>query len=85
MAGGLPILLSIGGDAATIIAENDAGFRYEGKNPASLVAVIENLGQPGVRDRMARNSLAAHRERFSAEKVYGEMKRFVLSFAEASG
>jgi len=84
MAGGLPILLSIGGDAKTIIEQHDAGIAYEGKNAESLAAAIRKMLVPGVQQRMATNSLKAYREHFSASKVYGAMVNFILGFARSA-
>lgn len=81
MAGGLPILLSIGGDARTIIETHDCGIAYPGADSAGLMDAIGKLGVDGVQPRMSTNSLRAYREHFSAEKVYAEMARFVLAFA----
>jgi glycosyltransferase involved in cell wall biosynthesis len=81
MAGGLPILLSIGGDAKKIIEQHDAGIAYEGKSPASLAAAIRSMLVDGVQPRMAENALAAHRQHYSAEQVYANMADFVLGFA----
>ncbi len=83
MAGGLPVLLSIGGDAKKIIEEHDAGIAYEGRNPASLAAAIRSMLVPGVQARIAANSLEAHRRHYSAESVYANMAEFVLGFAGA--
>jgi glycosyltransferase involved in cell wall biosynthesis len=83
MAGGLPILLSIGGDAKDIIEQHDAGIAYEGKNPDSLVAAAIAMLADDVQARMAANSLRAYRDHYSAEKVYGDMADFVLGFAAA--
>lgn len=81
MAGGLPVLLSIGGDARKIIEEHDCGIGYAGGSPPSLVGAIHKLLADGVQPRMAANSLAAYRQHYSADKVYSEMARFVLGFA----
>ncbi|MEO8577084.1 MAG: glycosyltransferase, partial [Gemmatimonadales bacterium] len=81
MAGGLPILLSIGGDAREIIETHDAGIAYDGGNPASLVKAIETMLQNDVHQRMSENSLRAYREFYSASKVFSEMIDFILSFA----
>ena len=83
MAGGLPILLSIGGDAKTIVEQHDAGIAYEGKNPASLRSAINHMLTDGIQQRMAANSLEAHRLHYSAEKVYASMADFVLSFVRS--
>jgi len=81
MAGGLPVLLSIGGDAKEIIEEHDAGIAYQGRSPASLASAIKSMLANGVQPRMAANSLEAHRLLYSAETVYAKMADFVLGFA----
>lgn len=81
MAGGLPILLSIGGDARKIIEEHACGLSYEGGDPASLVKVIQTLLTKSVHDQMAAHSLRAYRDHYSAEIVYPEMVQHILSFA----
>ncbi len=81
MAGGLPVLISIGGDARDIVERNDAGMGYEGGNPESLVDVIGRMAENGVQQRMSESSLRAFRDHYSASKVYGEMDSFVTSLA----
>ncbi len=81
MAGGLPILLSIDGDARQIIDAHDAGIAYTGRDPQSLVKAIDALLADGTRERMSQNSLEAFRSHYSAEKVYANMIDFVLGFA----
>lgn len=77
MAAGLPILLSIGGDARTIIESNDCGIAYDGAAVASFIDAVNDLDEPGVRSRMAANSLTAYSEHYSASKVYGEMVAYI--------
>ena len=81
MAGGLPILLSIGGDARKIIEQHACGLAYEGRDPASLVSAIRAMLSEGAHQQMAANSLRAYREHYSAETVYREMVDHILSFA----
>jgi glycosyltransferase involved in cell wall biosynthesis len=83
MAGGLPILLSIGGDAATMIRQYDCGLGYEARKPETLVADLVAMSADGVRDRMAINSLNAYRDNYSAEKVYPEVIDHLLRLADA--
>jgi len=85
MAGGLPVLLSIGGDARRVIEEHRCGLPYEGGDPASLVKAIDEMRSDGIRDEMASNSLQAYRNHYAAEKVYGDMAEFVLDFAARNG
>jgi glycosyltransferase involved in cell wall biosynthesis len=82
MAGGLPILLSIGGDAKNIIEQHDAGIAYTGRDPQSLADSIEAILVESTRERRATNSRNAYEHHYSAEMVYGEMARHVLSFAD---
>jgi glycosyltransferase involved in cell wall biosynthesis len=82
MAGGLPILLSIGGDARAIITWHDCGLGYEAQRPETLVAAIDAMSADGVWQRMAANSLQAYRDNYSAEKVYSEMIDHVMTIAK---
>lgn len=83
MAGGLPILLSIGGDAKKIIELHNAGIAYEGESPRSLAAAIRTLLLPGTRAEMAANSLEAYEAHYSAATVYREMTEFILGFSRS--
>ena len=83
MAGGLPILLSIAGDAGAMIKRHDCGLGYEARKPETLVTAIEAMSADGARERMAANSLSAYRENYAAEKVYPEMIDHVLKLANA--
>ena len=85
MAGGLPILLSIGGDAKAIIEAYDCGLAYPGADPGGLASAIHQMLTDGAQSRMSANSLRAYRQHFSAEKVYADMAHFVLSFANGRG
>jgi glycosyltransferase involved in cell wall biosynthesis len=85
MAGGLPILLSIGGDAKTLIERHQCGLSYVGGDPASLVSAIRRMTTDGVQATMAANSLSAYRQHYAADKVYSEMAEFVLGFAKRNG
>lgn len=83
MAAGLPILLSIGGDAKGVIDEHDCGLSYQAGDPATLVRALDKLSEEGVHERMARNSLNAYRAHYSAEHVYADMCEHIVSFADA--
>lgn len=77
MAAGLPILLSIGGDAKAIIESTESGVAYNGGNPESFASAIDRLALDGERDRMSANSFQAYKEHFSAERVYGNMVSYI--------
>lgn len=83
MAGGLPVLLSIAGDAKMIIDRHECGLGYAGGSPATLVDAINRMASNGAQARMASNGLRAYREHYAAEKVYGEMADHILSFADS--
>ncbi|HUQ47318.1 MAG TPA: glycosyltransferase [Gemmatimonadaceae bacterium] len=82
MAGRLPILLSIGGDARAMIQRHDCGLGYTAGKPETLITSIESMASDGVRERMAANSLNAYRDNYSAVTVYPKMIDHVLSLAE---
>jgi glycosyltransferase involved in cell wall biosynthesis len=84
MAGSLPVLLSIGGDAKDIIESTDSGIAYVGGNPKSLVDAIHRLDIPGVRARMAANSRKAYEQHYSASKVYGDLTDYIESFVSGA-
>ena len=81
MAGGLPILLSIGGDAREIIESTESGIAYSGGNPQSFASAIDRLALNDERDRMSANSLQAYDAHYSAEKVYSEMIEYMEAIA----
>lgn len=79
MAGGLPILLSIGGDAKGIVESNVCGVAYDGGDADSLVRAIDDLARDGVHSRMAVNSRNAYEMHYSAEHVYGRLVEYIES------
>lgn len=81
MAGALPILLSIEGDAKQIVEESGAGIYYAG-NVEQLVAAIRKLDSTGVQAGMSAASRLAFEQRYSAERVYPKMQTAVLDLAE---
>ncbi len=69
-AAALPILNSLEGETAKLVAETAAGETYRAGAVASFVQAVERLR---VRDRAALQEGAAHlAERFDADKVYGD-------------
>jgi glycosyltransferase involved in cell wall biosynthesis len=81
MAGGLPVLLAIGGDAAALLAHHECGLTYRSGSGADLARLLRELvGDPTRRDFMAANSRRAYEREYRAERVYGDMAEFVGSF-----
>jgi len=85
MAAGLPILLSAGGEANTLIEHHQCGITFESGVPESLVGAIRSLlVDPSRRDALAENSELAYERHYEASRLYREMAEFVLSAAGES-
>jgi colanic acid biosynthesis glycosyl transferase WcaI len=73
MAMGLPILLAAPlGEASTILKVDDAGVHVPAGDPQALAAGVMRLKDPGLRARLARQSLAAA-EKHTRERQAREM------------
>lgn len=81
MAGGLPIMLSIGGDAKAVIEQHECGVSYSGGDADSFLAALTTMSAEGAQARMAANGLRAYEENYASEKVYGDMVDYILDFA----
>jgi glycosyltransferase involved in cell wall biosynthesis len=78
LAGGLPVLSSLGEDARELLARHDCGITYRAGDPADLVTAIESLlDDEAHHTRMAANSRTAFDEHYSATRVYGELAGFL--------
>jgi glycosyltransferase involved in cell wall biosynthesis len=74
LAHGLPILLSLGGEAREIVEGAGCGVFYEPEAAESLESAVRRLSEDqALRDRMARCARQTFEERFSASMVYGRM------------
>lgn len=71
---GLPVVTSLRGEVASLIDQYDVGLRYGSDTGRTLfdclLGLIENQE---LRRRMSSYALDLHRERFSYEKVYGDL------------
>lgn len=82
MAGGLPVLSSLGEDARQLLERHDCGITYQPASPESLAdAVHRLLADEGHHARMARNSREAFDQHYSAIRVYQELSELLESVA----
>lgn len=78
MAGGLPVLSSLGEDARELLDRHDCGISYRAGDPTDLARAVEALlGDENHHDRMARNAKDAYRRHYSASGVYSTLADFL--------
>lgn len=82
LAGGLPVLSSLSGELAALLANESCGLTYREGDVGSLVSMIQRLfTEPGLRAQMSENASRAYRSRFVAEVVYAEMIEYLAQIA----
>jgi glycosyltransferase involved in cell wall biosynthesis len=80
LAYGLPILISLPGEARDIIESAGAGIYYQPGSAESLARAVEALADaPAEHERMAANARDLFERRFSASVVYNEMADYLLA------
>ena len=85
MAGGVPILSSLRGEAERFINANGCGMTYEAGSAAELLsALIRLINDPSLRERMSANALRAHREHYSSSAIYQRMVGYLEEICRAS-
>ncbi len=83
LSAGLPVISSLQGELANLLAENDCGMTYQNGQAADLVrAIAACYDSRNHCARMAKNAAALFQERFVAETVYGQMSDFLTQLAE---
>ncbi len=79
---GLPVLSSLEGEAAELIAKENAGIVYP---PRDVGRLADGLGRllddESLRQTMGANALALYEKRFSAKQVYPRLAEFVTKLA----
>lgn len=82
LSAGLPIVSSLKGTLETLLSTYDCGVTYENGNPSSLETALVYLydNRDRVKD-MSTKGYGLFKERFVAEKVYGEMIEYLESIA----
>jgi glycosyltransferase involved in cell wall biosynthesis len=82
LAGGLPVVSSLKGVLQELLATHDCGVHYDGGDAEQLAAMLVNLCRDPRRVKtMSENARALYKERFVAERVYGEMSRYLEEVA----
>jgi len=79
-AAGLPILSSLEGETADILARHGAGCTYTPGDGAALLRLLERLsGDDALRRELSGSAKAMFEREFQASSVYGEYARHVES------
>ncbi|MEO7502894.1 MAG: hypothetical protein ABIW94_09680, partial [Gemmatimonadaceae bacterium] len=82
---GLPIITSLRGEVAALTEQFSVGLRYGTDSNQTLydrLAIL--IGDQALQQRMSRNALDLYDERFSYEKVYGDVVAHLESLASAA-
>ncbi|MFC3073679.1 glycosyltransferase family 4 protein [Shinella pollutisoli] len=84
MACGKPIVASLNGEGARIVAEAEAGVAVPAGRPEALAAAIAGLmdGPRQRRETYARNARRYFEENYAADRIHGDLER---ALADAAG
>ena len=83
LSAGLPIVSSLQGELAKLLADNDCGLTYQNGSADDLVRMLADCyDHPAKTALMAENAAHLLRERFVAETVYGQMSDFLCDLAD---
>jgi glycosyltransferase involved in cell wall biosynthesis len=83
LSAGLPILSSLRGDLETLLASADCGMTYPNGNAAALADYLIRLyDAPGRLAIMSRNAQSLYLQRFTSDKVYGDLIHYLEELAE---
>jgi len=78
MSGGLPIVSSLGAEAAELIARRELGRSFEAGNPAELASVLRELAaNPSAAALYAANARAVFASEFAAERLYARLAEHI--------
>jgi glycosyltransferase involved in cell wall biosynthesis len=84
LGAGLPIVSSLTGEMADIIARERVGWSYAAEDPGALATLVRRIvARPDEVAARARYARAFAESRGSAERVYGEMAEYVEGRAGA--
>ncbi len=82
LSAGLPVISSLQGELAALLAKNDCGLTYQNGSADDLVRVLSDCyDSREYCARMAKNAAALYREQFVAETVYGQMCDYLTQLA----
>ncbi len=86
LAGGLPVVTTLGGVPGALLIESRCGVTYRhGDAPALLQTVLRLVADEPARSAMAGRALQLFRDRFDADRVYGEMIDYLRDVARHPG
>jgi len=82
LSGGVPIVSSLKGELAALLADHDCGLTYRNSQSDELAqAIIELVDNPVRRQRMSDNAASLYRSHFVAEEVYSQMHDYLNEVA----
>jgi len=86
MACGKPIIANVGGEAALLVSESGAGVVSAPGHPADLAAAVLKLVVMSEveREAMGERALNFFKNNFAPEKIYTQLKDFVVSTAASA-
>jgi glycosyltransferase involved in cell wall biosynthesis len=83
LSAGLPIVSSLQGELATLLADNGCGLTCQNGSADDLVRVLADCyDHPEKCALMAKNAASLYEDRFVAETVYGQMSDFLCGLAD---
>ena len=83
-AAGLPVLSSLEGETADILARHRAGLTYAPNDREAFISLVRRLAtDERLRREMAQNSASMFEQEFRADRIYDEYVRHVESVALA--
>ena len=86
MRAGLPVVSSLDGDTAELLARHRCGLTYRAGDSRDLVKLLRRLlDDADLRAEMAENAHSAFAKHYSAATIYDEMASFIEDFAAVSG
>lgn len=86
LSAGLPILAGLRGMLGELVEKEDCGVVYDSGRPEQLARILRSLHEDRARlEAMSRNARVLFEQRFSAEKVYGEMAGYLGEVVESRG
>jgi glycosyltransferase involved in cell wall biosynthesis len=78
MSAGLPVISSLGGVLETTLSTYGCGITYVPGDTDRLVNILKDLcDNPEIRESMSINARKLFQDKFSADKVYGEMIEYI--------
>jgi len=84
LAAGLPVLSSLTGETARLLADAQCGLTYDAGDASSLANALLSLQSPDARQPLAMNARRTFEARFRAETVYARLADHLESVAAAA-